>query len=73
MKKISSWVILAIMVLGMCGILLAQGTEPYTIRQRQSAQGRYVAFHLELYVDTPRTALARKTMLAAVDGVLWML
>jgi len=28
MKKISSWVILAVMVLAMCGVVLAQGTTP---------------------------------------------
>jgi len=33
MKKISSWVILAVMVLGMCGILLAQGTAAQPVPQ----------------------------------------
>jgi putative lipoic acid-binding regulatory protein len=54
-------------------ILLAQGSEPFTIRERQSSHGRYIAYHVELYVDTPRTALNRKTRLAAVEGVLWLL
>ena len=54
-------------------ILVVQGSEPFTIRERQSAQGRYIAYHVELYVDTARTALSRKTMLAEVEGVLWML
>jgi putative lipoic acid-binding regulatory protein len=54
-------------------ILLAQGSEPFTIRERQSSQGRYIAYHVELYVDTPRTALSRKTLLAEVEGVLWLL
>jgi hypothetical protein len=54
-------------------ILLAQGSEPFTIRERHSAQGRYIAYHVELFVDTARTALARKTILAEVEGVLWLL
>lgn len=54
-------------------ILVVQGAEPYTIRERQSAQGRYIAYHVELFVDTARTALNRKTVLAEVEGVLWML
>jgi putative lipoic acid-binding regulatory protein len=54
-------------------ILLAQGSAPYTVRERRSSQGRYVSYHVELYVDTARTALTRKAMLASVEGVLWML
>ncbi len=54
-------------------ILLAQGSEPFTIRERRSAHGRYVAYHVALYVDTARTALTRKLLLAEVQGVLWML
>lgn len=54
-------------------ILVVQGSEPFTIRERQSAQGRYIAYHVELFVDTARTALSRKTVLAEVEGVLWML
>lgn len=54
-------------------ILLAQGSEPYTIRERNSAGGRYVAYHVALYVDTARTALHRKQRLAEVPGVLWLL
>jgi putative lipoic acid-binding regulatory protein len=54
-------------------ILIVQGGEPFTIRERHSAQGRYIAYHVELFVDTARTALSRKTLLAEVEGVLWML
>jgi putative lipoic acid-binding regulatory protein len=54
-------------------ILLAQAGQPYTVRERRSSHGRYVAYHVELYVASARTALARKAMLAGVEGVLWML
>jgi putative lipoic acid-binding regulatory protein len=54
-------------------VQLTQGSAPFTIRERKSSHGRYVAYHLELFVDTARLALARKAELAAIDGVLWLL
>jgi len=54
-------------------VILAQGSAPFTLRQRPSSHGQYVAYHLEIYVDTARVALDRKGYLAAVEGVLWLL
>ncbi len=46
---------------------------PFRISERPSSQGAYISFRVEVFVDSPRTALDRKTVIAEIAGVLMML
>jgi putative lipoic acid-binding regulatory protein len=50
-----------------------QDGAPFRIRERPSRQGNYIAYRVEVYVDSPEIALARKSALAALTGVLFLL
>jgi hypothetical protein len=54
-------------------VRLAQGDAPYRITERPSREARYISYHVELYVGTPREALDRRLALAALPGVLMLL
>lgn len=51
----------------------SQHGAPYRIRERQSRQGNYSAYRVEIYVESAEMALARKAALAALAGVLLLL
>jgi putative lipoic acid-binding regulatory protein len=51
----------------------AQGEAPFKIEERLSKNGNYVSYHVEVFVDDARTALARKGTLATLPGVLMLL
>ncbi len=48
---------------------VSQAEAPYRMQQRPSRRGTYVAYHLELYVETAGEALNRKSLLAQLEGV----
>jgi putative lipoic acid-binding regulatory protein len=52
---------------------VAQADAPYRISRRDSRQGTYVAYHLEIYVFTADEALERKSLIAQLEGVRVML
>jgi putative lipoic acid-binding regulatory protein len=51
----------------------AQGEAPFEIRERPSSHGRYVAYHVQMYVESARDALDRREALAALAGVVMLL
>lgn len=50
-----------------------QAEAPFRIGRRDSSRGGYVAYHLEIHVDSARTALERKHLIARLEGVRVML
>jgi hypothetical protein len=50
-----------------------QGEEPFRITERASRQGTYRAYRVELFVSDARGAVARKAVLAALEGVLFVM
>jgi len=50
-----------------------QGEAPYRIRERPSRQERYIAYRVEIYVGSPREALDRRLVLAALPGVVMLI
>jgi putative lipoic acid-binding regulatory protein len=51
-------------------LFAAQGTAPFAIRQRASSGGNYVAYHVEVHVESASVALDRRDALARLEGVL---
>jgi putative lipoic acid-binding regulatory protein len=54
-------------------VAAAQGDQPFRIRERKSSGGKYVSYRVEMHVPTARQALARKSLLAQLPGVLVLL
>lgn len=50
-----------------------QAGAPFTIEERLSRKGNYVSYHVDIFVEDARSALARKTVLAEMPGVLMLL
>jgi putative lipoic acid-binding regulatory protein len=50
-----------------------QGDEAFSIIERPSSKQNYSSYRIEIHVDSASTALYRKEVIAAIDGVLMML
>lgn len=49
---------------------LEQQGDPFTITHRESSQGNFISYRVELHVESGRDALQRKSVLAALEGVV---
>jgi len=54
-------------------LALEQGDAPFRISERPSRMGTYISFRVEVFVASAQVALARKGVIAALDGVLFIL
>ena len=50
-----------------------QSESPFRLSRRDSSKGGYVAYHLEIHVESARAALERKHLIAGLEGVRVML
>jgi putative lipoic acid-binding regulatory protein len=50
-----------------------QGDAPFDIRERESRHGNYMSYRIELHVESAEDALAKKSALAELPGVLMTL
>lgn len=50
-----------------------QGEDGFSITERPSSKKNYSSYRIEIHVDSASTALFRKEVVAAIEGVLMML
>jgi len=51
----------------------AQGDAPFRIRTRASRRGRFVSYHVEVFLESGREALARRSEIGGLPGVIVLL
>jgi len=57
----------------MATVAAEQGDDPFTVSERRSRAGNYIAYRLELHVADGRIALSRKAVIGNLPGVVALL